>query len=154
MAHRALVAGIALPVTFVAWERRTPDPMMPLALFKVRNFAVGNLTTLALYAGLGVATFFLVLFIQQVGGYKPLEAGLSLLPITIIVFLLAKRFGKLADRIGPHYFMAGGPVVAGAGLLLLMRTNASADYPTQNRRAWPCSAWGWPPPSPLSPPRC
>ncbi len=126
-----LVAGIALLVTFVAWERRTPDPMMPLALFKVRNFAVGNLTTLALYAGLGVATFFLVLFIQQVGGYKPLEAGLSLLPITIIVFLLAKRFGKLADRIGPHYFMAGGPVVAGAGLLLLMRTNASADYPTQ-----------------------
>jgi EmrB/QacA subfamily drug resistance transporter len=126
-----LVAGIALQVAFVGWERRTPEPMMPLALFKVRNFAVGNLTTLALYAGLGVATFFLVLFIQQVGGYKPLEAGLSLLPITIIVFVLAKRFGKLADRIGPHYFMAVGPVIAGVGLLLLMRTNASADYLTQ-----------------------
>ncbi len=126
-----LVAGIVLLIVFVAWERRTPEPMMPLELFKVRNFAVGNLTTLALYAGLGVATFFLVLFIQQVGGYKPIEAGLALLPITIIVFLLAKRFGKLADRIGPHYFMAAGPVIAGLGLLLLMRTNASADYLTQ-----------------------
>ena len=89
--------------------------MMPLSLFKVRNFAVGNLTTLALYGGLGVATFFLVLFLQQVGGYTPLEAGLSLLPITIITFLLARRFGILADRLGPHLFMGGGPIVGRAG---------------------------------------
>ena len=65
---------------------------MPLNLFKSRNFAVGNLTTLTMYAGLNVATFFLILFIQQVGGYKPVEAGLSLLPITVIVFLLSRRF--------------------------------------------------------------
>jgi EmrB/QacA subfamily drug resistance transporter len=126
-----LVIGLVLLVVFVLWEDHTPEPMLPLQLFRSRNFTVGNLTTLALYSGLGVATFFLVLFLQQVGGYRPVEAGLALLPITIIVFVLAKRFGKLADRVGPHYFMAGGPMIAGLGLLLLSRTDASADYLTQ-----------------------
>jgi EmrB/QacA subfamily drug resistance transporter len=125
-----LVAGVLLLIAFLAWEHRSPEPMMPLYLFRARNFAVGNLTTFALYAGLGVAIFFVVLFIQQVGGYTPLQAGLSLLPITILVFLLARRFGVLADRFGPRLFIAGGPIVAGAGLLLLMRTGASADYLT------------------------
>ncbi len=126
-----LAGGIVLLVSFLFWEHRCPQPMMPLDLFKVRNFAVGNLTTLTLYAGLGVATFFLVLFLQQVGGYTPLQAGMSLLPITVLVFLLSRRFGMLADRIGPHLFMAGGPIVAGLGLLLLVRADASADYLTQ-----------------------
>ena len=105
--------------------------MMPLSLFRIRNFAVGNLTTLTLYSGLGVATFFLVLFIQQVGGYTPVQAGMSLLPITVVVFLLSRRFGVLADRLGPQLFMGGGPIVAGLGLLLLVRVNGSADYVTQ-----------------------
>ncbi|MBV8991917.1 MAG: MFS transporter, partial [Solirubrobacterales bacterium] len=123
-----LAFGLLLLVAFVAWERRSPAPMMPLYLFKARNFAVGNLTTLTLYAGLGVATFFVVLFLQQVGGYTPVEAGLALLPITLIMFLLAKRFGALADRFGPHLFMGFGPMVAGLGLLALTRTTASAPY--------------------------
>jgi EmrB/QacA subfamily drug resistance transporter len=126
-----LVAGIAMLVAFVLWERRSPQPMLPLQLFRIRNFTAGNLTTLTLYAGLGIATFFLVVFIQQVSGYTPVEAGLSLLPITIIMFLLSRRFGALADRMGPHWFMAGGPFVAGCGLLLLSRTGASADYVTE-----------------------
>ncbi len=126
-----LVGGVVLFVSFLLWERHDPEPMMPLALFKIRNFAVGNLTTLTLYAGLGIATFFLILFVQQVGGYTPIEAGLSLLPVTIMMFLLSRRFGALADRIGPHLFMAAGPIVAGLGLLLLVRTNANADYLTQ-----------------------
>ena len=125
-----LVGGVLLLAAFLVWERRSPHPMMPLYLFKVRNFAIGNLTTLTLYAGLGVATFFVILFIQQVGGYTPLQAGMSLLPITVIVFLLSKRFGMLADRLGPHLFMGGGPVVAGLGLLLLARAGPSADYAT------------------------
>ncbi len=125
-----LVGGVVLFVVFLFWEWRSAHPMMPLQLFGTRNFAIGNLTTLTLYAGLGVATFFVVLFIQQVGGYSPLRAGLSLLPITIIIFLFSKRFGMLADRFGPHLFMAGGPIIAGAGLLLLARTDASADYVT------------------------
>ena len=126
-----LIGGIVLFIAFLLWERHDPEPMMPLGLFKIRNFAVGNLTTFTLYSGLGIATFFLILFVQQVGGYTPIEAGLSLLPVTIMMFLLARRFGALADRIGPHVFMAAGPMVAGVGLLLLVRTDASADYLTQ-----------------------
>jgi EmrB/QacA subfamily drug resistance transporter len=125
-----LVVGMLLLVAFVAWERRSPQPMMPLHLFRSRNFTVGNLTTLTLYAGLGVATFFLVLFIQQVGGYTPLAAGTALLPLTLIMFVFARRFGVLADRFGPHAFMGAGPIIAGAGLLLLLRTDASANYLT------------------------
>ncbi len=126
-----LVGGVILLGSFLAWEQRSPEPMMPLRLFAVRNFSVGNLTTLTLYAGLSVATFFVVLFIQQVGGYSPLQAGLALLPLTILMFTLSRRFGGLADRLGPHLFMGVGPVIAGAGLLLLTRTDARADYLTQ-----------------------
>jgi hypothetical protein len=65
-----------------------------------------------------------------VGGYTPLEGGLSLLPLTLLMFALSRRFGVLADRWGPHLFMGIGPIVAGIGLLLLLRTGASADYLT------------------------
>jgi EmrB/QacA subfamily drug resistance transporter len=126
-----LAVGVGLLILFVLWERRSKHPMMPPHLFGVRNFAVGNLTTFALYAGLGVATFFLVLFLQQVGGYRPLASGLALLPITVVVFALSKRLGQLADRIGPHLFMGIGPIIAGAGLLLLIRLDSSADYASQ-----------------------
>jgi EmrB/QacA subfamily drug resistance transporter len=123
-----LAGGLLLLACFLAWERRSPAPMVPLTLFGVRNFSAGNLTTLALYAGLNVAVFFLVLFVQQVGGYRPIEAGLALLPVTAMIFALSKRFGALADRFGPRAFMGGGPMVAGVGLLLLMRVSAGAQY--------------------------
>jgi EmrB/QacA subfamily drug resistance transporter len=126
-----LIVGVVLLGLFILWERRDPDPMLPLHLFRSRNFTVGNLTTFTLYAGLGVATFFIVLFIQQVGGYTPIQAGLALLPITVITFVLARRFGQLADRFGPHVFMSVGPLIAGGGLLLFIRTGASADYVSQ-----------------------
>jgi EmrB/QacA subfamily drug resistance transporter len=123
-----LIGGVLLFTAFIVWEARSPHPMMPLTLFKSRNFSVGNLTTFMLYAGLGVALFFVVVFIQEVGGYSPLAAGLALLPISVIVFVLARRFGALADRIGPHRFMALGPLLAAAGLLLLARTGGDANY--------------------------
>jgi EmrB/QacA subfamily drug resistance transporter len=125
-----LIAGIVLLVAFLLWEARVPEPMMPLQLFAVRNFAVGNATTLAMYGGLGVSTFFLVVFLQQVAGYTPLEAGLALLPITLVIFTLSRRFGALADRLGPRLFMSAGPVLAGIGLLLLTRIDAHPDYLT------------------------
>ena len=125
-----LIAGIVLLVAFLLWEARVPEPMIPLQLFAVRNFAVGNATTLAMYGGLGVSTFFLVVFLQQVAGYTPLEAGLALLPITLVIFTLSRRFGALADRLGPRLFMSAGPVVAGIGLLLLTRIDAHPDYLT------------------------
>jgi EmrB/QacA subfamily drug resistance transporter len=124
-----IVAGVLLLIAFVAWERRSPQPMMPLQLFRVRNFAVGNLTTLAMYGGLGVSTFFIVVYVQQVGGYTPIAAGLSLLPITLLIFTLSPRFGALNDRLGPRLFMSAGPIIAGAGLLLFARAGAHPSYP-------------------------
>jgi EmrB/QacA subfamily drug resistance transporter len=125
-----IVAGLMLLAAFIAWERRTPQAMMPLHLFAVRNFAVGNLTTLTMYGGLGVATFFLVVFVQQVGGYTPIAAGLSLLPITLIMFTLSRRFGALAARLGPRGFMSAGPILAAVGLLLFARAGAHPSYAT------------------------
>ncbi len=126
-----LILGVVLFAAFILWERRSPQPMMPLGLFRSRNFTVGNLTTFALYAGLNVATFFVIVFIQQVGGYTPVQAGLALLPLTILMFALSRRFGALADRLGPHRFMATGPMLAAVGLLLLIRANAQASYLSQ-----------------------
>lgn len=123
-----LLGGLALLVAFVVYERRARHPMLPLELFGERNFAVGNAATLAVYGGLSAVPFFLVLFLQQVAGYRALTAGLAMLPVTVLMFLLSKRFGALADRIGPRLFMGGGPVVAGAGLMLLARLDASGDY--------------------------
>ena len=93
-----LVVGCGLLVAFVVWERRARSPMLPFELFRVRNFSAGNVATLCFYAGLGSTTFFLVVFLQQVAGFSPLRAGLSLLPVSVLMFLTAKRFGALADR--------------------------------------------------------
>jgi EmrB/QacA subfamily drug resistance transporter len=126
-----LIAGCLLLGIFAWWEQRTPEPMLPFAMFRERNFSVGNLATFCLYAALNVTTFFLVLFLQQVAGYRPLKAGLALLPVSILVFLLAKRFGGLADRFGPRLFMGLGAVVSGAGLLLMLRIAARPNYLTE-----------------------
>jgi predicted MFS family arabinose efflux permease len=124
-----LVAGLILLVAFVFHEHRTREPMLTLELFRQRNFAVGNAATLGVYGGLSVVPFFLVLFLQQVVGYSPLEAGVSLLPITVLMFTLSRRFGALADRVGPRLFMGLGPLIAGLGIALLARADAHADYP-------------------------
>ena len=125
-----IAAGLLLLAAFIAWERRTPEPMLPLGLFTVRNFAVGNVTTLSVYGGLSVATFFTVVFLQQVGGYTPIAAGLSLLPITLLMFTLSRRMGALAARLGPRAFMSMGPILAAAGLLLFARAGARPNYAT------------------------
>ena len=125
-----LVAGLALLAAFLIHEARTPHPMLPLGLFRRRNFAVGNLETLAMYGGLSAVIFFLVLFLQQVAGYDALQAGLATLPITVVTFALARRAGRMADRYGPRWFMGGGPLVAAAGLAMLQRVDAHLDYVT------------------------
>jgi hypothetical protein len=115
---------------FVLHEHRTAAPMLPLGLFTRRNFAIGNLQTFAMYGGLGATFFFLVLFLQQVAGYDALQAGLALLPSTLVMFALSKRAGRLADRFGPRVFMGLGPLVAALGLALMLRVDAHLDYAT------------------------
>ncbi len=123
-----LVAGAALLAAFLRWEARSREPMLPLGLFTRRNFAVGNLQTLAMYGGLSLNLFTAVLFLQQVAGYTALESGLATIPTTVVMFLLSRRMGALADRIGPRALMGGGPLLAAAGLLLYQRVGAGAPY--------------------------
>ena len=125
-----MLAGLALLTAFLWHEARTPHPMLPLRLFASRNFAVGNFATLLIYGGLGAATFFVTIFLQQVSGYTPIAAGLSLLPITICMWLLSRRFGALSDRIGPRLLMGCGPLVAGVGLIWMGQLDAHVDYVT------------------------
>src|ERR1022692_4542371 len=125
------LGGIVLLGLFVAHERRTPAPTVPLALFRGRNFSVGNVQTLAMYGGLSITFFLLVLFLQEVAGYSALQAGFALTPTTIVMFALSKRFGKLADRFGPRLFMGIGPLVAAVGLALMLRLGASVNYLTE-----------------------
>jgi predicted MFS family arabinose efflux permease len=124
------LGGLALLGAFILHERRTPAPMLPLGLFKRRNFAVGNVQTFAMYGGLGITFFLLVLFLQEVAGYRALQAGFALLPSTVVMFFLSKRMGRLADRLGPHLFMGLGPLTAAVGLGLMLRLHAHVNYLT------------------------
>jgi EmrB/QacA subfamily drug resistance transporter len=123
-----LILGVGALVAFLFYERRTATPMLRLDLFTQRNFSIGNLQTLTMYAGLSALFFFLVIFVQQVAGYSALKAGLTTLPSTAVMFLLSRRFGALADRHGPRLFMGLGPLVGACGILLLLRTGTNTSY--------------------------
>jgi EmrB/QacA subfamily drug resistance transporter len=121
-------AGLVVLLVFVVVEARSPAPMLPLALFRNRQFSGANLTTLAVYAALSGAFFLLVLQLQVVLGYSALEAGSALLPVTLLMLSLSARAGALAQRIGPRLPMTVGPVGVATGLLLWTRVDAGATY--------------------------
>jgi EmrB/QacA subfamily drug resistance transporter len=125
-----MFGGIGALIAFLAYERIAPYPMLAPAIFRSRNFAVGNAVTFATYAGLGAATFYVALFLQQIAGYGALEAGLTLTPITLLLISLSRRFGALATRVGPRLLVTAGPIVGGLGLLAFARMDARADYLT------------------------
>jgi EmrB/QacA subfamily drug resistance transporter len=122
--------GVVALVVFLVLEARRPDPMLPLEIFRSRQFSGANATTLAVYSGLGGATFLLVLQLRLVLGYSALEAGASLLPITLLLLVLSPRAGQLAQRIGPRWPMTAGPVIVAVGLLLFTRVDAGRSYVT------------------------
>jgi EmrB/QacA subfamily drug resistance transporter len=124
----ALAGGVVVFASFLIYERRASHPMLRLDLFARRNFAVANLQTLTIYAGLAVLFFFLFIFLQQVAGYSALRAGLTTIPTTLIMFALSRRLGALADRFGPRFFLAAGPLSAAAGILLLLRVDLQTSY--------------------------
>ena len=122
------IGGLILLGIFIEHERRTPAPMLPLGLFKRRNFAIGNVQTASMYGGLSITFFLLVLFLQEVAGYSALDSGFALLPSTIVMFLLSKRMGRLADRYGPRLFMGLGPLTAAVGVAWLTQLGAHVNY--------------------------
>lgn len=125
-----LVGGVALLAGFVAREHRAADPVVPLEMFASRQFTAANAVTFLQYAALGGALFLLPIQLQQVSGFSPLAAGTALLPVTVMMLLFSARAGALATRIGPRLPMTVGPVVAGAGLLLVTRAGPDAFYLT------------------------
>ncbi|GLI28907.1 MFS transporter [Agromyces rhizosphaerae] len=125
------VVGVAALALFVWWEARVAAPMLPLALFRARNFAIGNLSTWFVYAGFAFGPFAITIFVQEVGGYTAFQAGLATLPPTVMLVLLGSWFGGLAGRYGPRLFMAVGPLVAAVGFLLTLAVDADAFYWTQ-----------------------
>src|SRR5919112_1985318 len=124
----AAVLGAAGLVAFVVLERRKHDALVPIHLFGSRTFSVVNLLTLLVYGALGAMLFFLVLQLQVVTGWSPLEAGLSTLPLTLVMLLLSSRSGAFAARVGPRLPLTVGPLLCAAGTLVLRGVDVDTGY--------------------------
>ncbi|QTI69128.1 DHA2 family efflux MFS transporter permease subunit [Gordonia polyisoprenivorans] len=120
--------GLVALVVFVIVELRVRDPLLPLSLFRSRQFTGANLTTLLVYAALGGALFLLALQLQQSMGYSALEAGAAMFPSTVIMLFGSPLAGKLAQRTGPRLPMTVGPLVAAVGLGLMARAVPGVGY--------------------------
>jgi MFS family permease len=117
-------------VAFALSQRRSTNPLVPPALFRDPQFSAANAVTLLVYAALGALFVLLVLQLQVVSGFSPLLAGTALLPVTVLMLLFSARVGALAQRIGPRALMTAGPLVAAAGVLLMLRIGPDASYVT------------------------
>jgi len=125
------VLGLVSLAAFILRQRTAKHPMLPLALFAVRNFSVGNVATTLIYAALSLGGFLVGIYLQEVAGYSATWAGLAFLPITIASIALSSKFGELAGRFGPRLFMGIGPIIGGVGYLLMLTTGSDVNYWTQ-----------------------
>jgi EmrB/QacA subfamily drug resistance transporter len=123
----ALAIGGACAIAFPILMARSPHPLVPLELFRSRNFTVTNISTLLIYGALYVTFAFAVIFLQGTIGYNPAAAGLVGIPGTLFLVLFSTRFGRLAARYGPRLFMAAGPAIMALGLLWFARVPASLE---------------------------
>lgn len=121
-------AGILALALFLLVERRTRAPLVPLGLFSSRQFTGVNLVTFVVYGGMTGLFFLLVIYLQEVGGWSPLAAGMALLPITGLMLLLSEGAGNLAERSGPRLPMTAGPLMMAAGMVLLARIGTSPSW--------------------------
>ena len=126
-----LAVGALSLIGFIVRQATAEHPMMPLSLFSSRNFAVGNLATVAIYAALSVSGLVIVIYLQQVVGLSATASGLVMLPVTLILVLLSSRFGALAGRFGPRWFMTMGPLLVAIGFLALRSLQTPFDFVTQ-----------------------
>lgn len=127
-----IAAGIAVAagVAFVMVERRASSPVVPGPMFADRQFTAINIVTFFVYAALGGVLFFLVLQLQVVSGYTALEAGITMLPFTLLMLAFSAKAGELGDRIGPRWPLAVGGLLSAIGVFLLMGVGANAPYLT------------------------
>jgi EmrB/QacA subfamily drug resistance transporter len=121
------VVAAATLVAFVVVETRVAEPMLPFGLFRVRNFAAANAQTFLVYAGLYGFIVFFTLYLQFLG-FTPFEAGLLNIPTSVIMILLAARFGALADRHGPRLYLTVGPALIGLGTVVFAIVNSRSDF--------------------------
>lgn len=126
-----IIVGALCLIGFIVRQATAQHPMMPLWLFRNRNFAVGNLATVAIYAALSLSTLVLVLFLQQVAGLSATASGLVMLPITIMLIAFSSLFGTLAGRFGSRWFMTAGPLIAAAGLVSMLAIDVPFDFVPQ-----------------------
>ena len=124
----AAVGGVAAMAGFVAVERFSSHPLLPLDLFRSRQFTSANVVTFLIYGALSGALFLLPIQLQRVIGLSPLMAGTALMPITIVMLLLSARAGRLAQRIGPRLPMSLGPLVSAAGLAMMVLVTPGRSY--------------------------
>jgi EmrB/QacA subfamily drug resistance transporter len=111
--------GVLALLALLVVESFRPAPMLPLGLFRSRQFTAANAETLVVYAALSGALFLLPVHLQHALGYSPVAAGAALLPATVLMLLLSSRVGRLSARLGPRVFMTAGPLLIALGLLLL-----------------------------------
>lgn len=122
------LAGLVLLAGFVWRQRHVADPILPLDLFRSRNFSAGNLSTLFVYAALSLNGFVLAIYLQQGAGLSATLAGLASLPTTLLMIALSPRIGTLVGRWGPRLFMTAGPLIMAVGALLLLLVAEDFDY--------------------------
>ena len=123
-----LLGGIAIFGLFIVWEARSSHPMLPLRLFRRRNFSFANLETFTVYGALATQGFFLTLFLQQLAGYSALQAGAATVPMTVVMFFVSPRVGRLSMRFGPRLFMGIGPFICAASTLWLRELPTGFNY--------------------------
>ncbi|HAX25184.1 MAG TPA: DHA2 family efflux MFS transporter permease subunit [Thermomicrobiales bacterium] len=121
------VGGLALLGAFVWWEHRASDPMMKLELFRLRNFSVGSAIAFVVAFGMLGIFFPMTLFLQGVLGYSPIRAGLTMMPTSLMIMVIAPMSGRLSDRIGARWILTGGLTLISVGILLII---ASIDTST------------------------
>ncbi len=123
----AVVGAIGL-LAFLLAESRRRHPMLPLSIFRSRQFSAANLVTFFVYAGLGAVLFMIGLTLQEALHYSPIEAGASLFPLTLIMLTFSAKAGVLAQKIGPRVPMTIGPLAVAGGLLLMTRIGPGRSY--------------------------
>jgi MFS family permease len=120
--------GLLFLIAFALHEARAPNPLLPMKLFRSRQFAGTNLFTVLVYAALGGMLFFLTLQLQLVLRYTALQAGAALLPASALMLLLSGPAGRLSGRRGARWPMTLGSLIAAGGFLLLSRVEEGAGY--------------------------